>query len=960
MGLGLEVRNLTVRKSGYTLLHNISLSVSPGEFVAILGPNGAGKTTLLKAIAGERPYSGSVCIDGENLYDDPERWFKQIGQVPVDNILHDRLPVRKALRYIGVLRNVPPKELEQRISGLLREFGIEYATHSLIYKLSSGERKKVNICAELLTKPGLLLLDEPTTNLDPDAEKELMAQLEKRARQGTTIIIVSHTINSLEHCDRVIFMGNSVIQECLERWQVRSMDPRAWSAKFAAQKTQKRELTSNPKKESVLCQGIGTTKSESSSRLSLHSSAALDRVTGQHYGVVLSRHLELLYYEGLHLPVRETWERVKALLFGNSSSTQKRVGRRSLLDWNWMIPLPLILALAFGPLTGVLLTWVLPDEALVHSEKLISVDAADASQAAFLIGFVALLIGLVGSFREVAREINIYQHERLKGLQVRAYLLAKFSLYGVLYGIISPFLMLLVLAVYQKFPQESLLLGGTGNALLTLVLTSLAGVALGLAVSCLGSRGELATVLMGVAVIANALLSGLVINEGRKKLIDTLSIFVPSRWAMESLKTNTQVFCWAVNRLLRDHYSLTHLLAIWTALLAYMLVALMLAYLALHHKDTWFKPLRRFKPLMSQRTYAYTVATVILVIIGFGLYKLSSQAYEAELFTADVDSLQGLQRAIGKVAAADCVIEEPPSAIDEETFVPEVFVPTLTPVLQLTPTATLVSSMPTDQAPEPSPVEQQTEPTELASTPTVPNLPENTPASSPEPTVEPTSISTPSPTAPVVDDLAIEIQTSVEVYYAPATQAKKMSSAPPNSTLRLLSQTTYNGHSWLRVQALDELGRSHVGWVDASDSQLSPHVWKVSVERKVPPDCTTPLASTYRKMEDFDLAAGKLGSWVSDGAGEVAVVVDLFRENVGTPSDNLTLVLKLNGEEQRLSPIEPQRKRFLLQNGVYNLQVTDGSRLDLVLRSASSETLDVLQAHVSIFFVPQNCEFGEE
>jgi len=180
-GLRLDVRKLTVRKSGRTIVDNVTFSVAPGEFVAILGPNGAGKTTLLKAIAGVRPYSGGVCVSGdvesevwENLYDNPEKWFRRIGQVPVDNVLHEGLPVVRALTYVGRLQNIPPRVLTDRIEGLLEEFHILHKSNSPIHQLSSGERKKVNICAELLTYPGLLLLDEPTTNLDPDAESELM------------------------------------------------------------------------------------------------------------------------------------------------------------------------------------------------------------------------------------------------------------------------------------------------------------------------------------------------------------------------------------------------------------------------------------------------------------------------------------------------------------------------------------------------------------------------------------------------------------------------------------------------------------------------------------------------------------------------------------------------------------------------------------------------------------------
>jgi len=315
VGLELEVNHLTIRKGGTTLVDDVTFSVAPGEFVVIAGPNGAGKTTLLRAIAGERPYSGSVCIgrESENLYDDPEKWFREIGQIPVDNVLHESLPVFKALEYVGRLRGIDPDTLKDCIEDWLEKFGISDKSHSLIGQLSSGERKKVNICAELLTDPGLLLLDEPTTNLDPHAERELMSRLADRAKEGTTIIAVSHTIRSLDQCNRVIFMGTSKIRGFIVReplnWKwidpstrqvretVTAADFSGWLIdKFEKYQTEER-LPGSP------------TSKRSRTR---HRVATKDaRTAWQHYRIILYRQMRLLLYEGPRIPVRETWQRVE-------------------------------------------------------------------------------------------------------------------------------------------------------------------------------------------------------------------------------------------------------------------------------------------------------------------------------------------------------------------------------------------------------------------------------------------------------------------------------------------------------------------------------------------------------------------------------------------------------------------------------------------------------------------------
>jgi len=391
----------------------------------------------------------------------------------------------------------------------------------------------------------------------------------------------------------------------------------------------------------------------------------------------------------------------------------------------------------------------------------------------------------------------------------------------------------------------------------------------------------------------------------------------------------------------------------------------------------------------------YNITILIMLLTACILYRWSGQCHEKDLFAADVGELLGRNRIVGSIAAARCVEETPPSILAEESE-QDIFVPTPIPSFGPTSVATSVPIELKTQEVEatplrmtntpaasaiatPSPTTPPTstptmtlgptvepssipsvpdEPTVIVSDPTAtPSLtttPTSTPTMTPEPTVEP------SPTPPVPDEPTVIVSDPVDLYFGPTTQrAKKLVSLPANSTLTLLSQATQNGVLWLRVQSYDEAGRDYVGWVYAASPPLSNHVWKVSLERKTPPDCAAPVASTYQKMEALDLAAGTLGTWTSDGSGEVAVVIDLHRDEIGTLSDSLTLHLQLNGQDMRTIPVEPQRKRFLLQNGVYNVQVSSGDRLTLVLTPSSSNTLRTPRCHVSIFFVPKDCEFRE-
>lgn len=1011
-GFTLQVKQLVVRKSGYTLLNEVSFDIAGNEFVAILGANGAGKTTLLRAIAGERPYSGSICIDGHNLYDNPEEWFQQIGQVPIENVLHERLPVIVALSYMGRLRNIPGSQLKDKISHLLDQFALTHKANAPIYQLSSGERKKANICAELLTEPRLLLLDEPTTNLDPDAERALMKQLAQLAQQGTTILIVSHTVSSLNYCDRVIFMGNSEITGILKPlasqgfressdWVWSSEEPEAYDQKiphakffetlvkkFEDYKTQPRYPSPNPRKsKNITLAGDIEDLPQTTSKLphqteEIEPESSLQPNKGKsiwpYYRIVLFRQLALLYYEGWRIPIREAWDRLKVflglgrthtpLIKSTADLSTTPIRKRNILDRNWHIPLPMFVPTAFGIFAGILLSMVLPAQALIQSENKGLLDPTDASQASFFIGLMAFMIGLLGSFREIVREINIYQHERLKALPVSSYLLVKFTTLGLLYGVIGPVVMFTVLASSQDLPPPGLLLGGEANILLSILLAGLAGVALGLAISSIGSTGEWATALMGGAFIANALLSGLVTNKLWEDWIDSLSVFVSSRWAMESVRTATEVYCWGFQRVIRDHYSPAHLLSIWLALLAHILAALLIAYVALHRKDTWFKPLQRLRPLISQGHYVYSVVAIIIILLSLSLYRWTQQAHEADLMVSNVGTSFGLQQ----FAAAQCVEEQAPTQLADSQNIPEesgaslgtpMVTPFLEPEVNASPSARPITPS-VINTPEPTFTPVATKRPPISSTGDT--LPQND-FRSISPTASATSTATPEPTpTPTLTPIApydpkIEIATQMDLYFGPAIRSTTLTTLAANTPLTLLSQATLDSTPWMRVEAADDRGRHYVGWVEAAESPLRDLLWQVSDERKAPPTCVAPIASSFTNMRDVDPASGKLGTWASDGAGNVAIVVDLFRsqEGIGELSERLMLQLQLNNAVQREIPIEPQKKRFILQNGVYNLKISSGDNVTLLLAPARGETTQNLHGHVAIFFVPDDCEFGE-
>ncbi|PIE72408.1 MAG: hypothetical protein CSA20_08050 [Deltaproteobacteria bacterium] len=212
----LECVNLSfaVRKGGgqtRVILDEITLSLEPGEFVGILGPSGAGKSTLLKALNGYLPpSSGTVLLNETSLYQTYQMFRNAIGYVPQDDILHQELSVEKSLEYLARLRlprDLSAIERKNIVDSTIEALGLTHVRQQEIAQLSGGQRKRVSIGAELLTKPSILFLDEPTAGLDPSVEERIMQHFKKMTHNGTTILITTHILYSLDLLDRVIILS---------------------------------------------------------------------------------------------------------------------------------------------------------------------------------------------------------------------------------------------------------------------------------------------------------------------------------------------------------------------------------------------------------------------------------------------------------------------------------------------------------------------------------------------------------------------------------------------------------------------------------------------------------------------------------------------------------------------------------------------------------------------------------
>ncbi|MFZ4764468.1 MAG: ATP-binding cassette domain-containing protein, partial [Roseimicrobium sp.] len=216
-GAKVEARNLTFTlANGRSILNDVSLDISPCSFVGILGGSGQGKSTLMNALCGVNPATtGQVYLNGAQLGDPRQMAAAGIGYVPQDDIVHRELTVTEAITYSAQLKlpsSTPPQAICQLVEETIERLSLTEHKHKRIALLSGGQRKRVSIAAELLAKPSVLFLDEPSSGLDPKTEYDLMSLLRRLAGTDCTVICTTHVLGRAYLFDQLLFVhGGQII-----------------------------------------------------------------------------------------------------------------------------------------------------------------------------------------------------------------------------------------------------------------------------------------------------------------------------------------------------------------------------------------------------------------------------------------------------------------------------------------------------------------------------------------------------------------------------------------------------------------------------------------------------------------------------------------------------------------------------------------------------------------------------
>ncbi|MEZ5104118.1 MAG: ATP-binding cassette domain-containing protein [Draconibacterium sp.] len=190
----------------------LSFQVKTGEVLGFLGPNGAGKTTTMKAITGYlETDAGDIEVGGVSVNKSPEDVKKFIGYLPEHNPLYQDMPVIDYLSFIAGLQGVPKEKIEERVTEMIHDCGLKSEKHKKIRELSKGYKQRVGLAQALIHNPEVLILDEPTTGLDPNQIVEIRELIKKIGREKT-VILSSHILAEVEAtCDRILIINKGKI-----------------------------------------------------------------------------------------------------------------------------------------------------------------------------------------------------------------------------------------------------------------------------------------------------------------------------------------------------------------------------------------------------------------------------------------------------------------------------------------------------------------------------------------------------------------------------------------------------------------------------------------------------------------------------------------------------------------------------------------------------------------------------
>jgi ABC transport system ATP-binding/permease protein len=542
-------RTVKDRKSGKTksILTDVTLSIQPGEFVAVVGGSGAGKSTLMKALNGQvHADTGQVKINGDDFYTHFDQYRLMLGYVPQDDIVHRDLSVEAALRYAAQLR-LPPDtqavEIERRIDEVLDRLDMRDKRQDVIANLSGGQRKRINIAVEMLADPDLFFLDEPSSGLDPGTEKKLMYDMQRVADSGKTVILITHATDNVGLCDHVAFMGYGghlvffgPPQDALTFFQAQSFADIYLKLNGEQEVLRwRRQFESSPQYRQYVQDRLAL-PGPASAGAARPRAAKLDAAGGaRQFFILTHRYLDLIFHSKFSLFVLFAVMPIIGLLLllisqpfwltGKSDSECEQ--KAGITDWD----APDAIERCVDWHLGQSLTE--PDTQIATYSI-----ASQAQVLLFMLAFSSSLLGIFGAAFEIVKEQPVYERERMINLGIAPYLLSKFTVLAA-FGLLQGALLLLVISLGVKLPTQRLLLPASTEMYITLTLTIWASVSLGLLVSALVPSRDVVVYGMLLVLIVQIVFGGVLFKL--PKSVQPVSATTITRWSLDALGTSVRL-----------------------------------------------------------------------------------------------------------------------------------------------------------------------------------------------------------------------------------------------------------------------------------------------------------------------------------------------------------------------------------------------------------------------------------
>ncbi|WP_031068520.1 ATP-binding cassette domain-containing protein [Streptomyces sp. NRRL WC-3742] len=520
--ISLDVQHLVVRvgPDHRVLLDDVSFPLAEKALLAVAGPSGAGKSTLLNALTGLRPADeGTVLYDGRDLYRDYAELRRRIGLVPQDDILHTQLTVRRALAYAAELRfpgDTARHEREARVDEVIGELGLSSRTDQVISSLSGGQRKRVSVALELLTKPSLLFLDEPTSGLDPGMERSVMHMLRGLADDGRTVVVVTHSVLSLNVCDRLLVLapggrtayygppGEALGYFGFEEWPeafeaFENEEHAAWQQRFRASPQYGRYVAA-----------------EAAPPVTPPVSPPFASPLAPPLAPPLASSLPVI---GREKP--QGW-------FSQLSTLVRRytsVLAADRLFLTIMVVLPFVIGLMCRAMAGSRLS---PDNAV---------------NCLLTLCIGGLLTGSANSVRELVKERAIYRRERVVGLSRSAYLVSKVVVLGAVTVAQAAVLTVVGLAgVNLSFAVPTgVVMPQLPELIIAVALLAFSAMMLGLVVSALVDKEEATMPLLVLLSVVQIVFSGLMLKLHGVPGLEQFAWLIPSRWGLSAMARTVEL-----------------------------------------------------------------------------------------------------------------------------------------------------------------------------------------------------------------------------------------------------------------------------------------------------------------------------------------------------------------------------------------------------------------------------------